>query len=90
MKASLLAALALVGSIVGATATAGVILPNTYASEYCSFRNLGVSEDEAMEAAIAASYINSGTAVQVTIDGVQYDSDVVRAMRAAAALCPGM
>ena len=90
MKASLLATLALVGSIVGVSATAGVILPNMYASEYCSFRNLGVSEDEAMTAAMDASYIDSGTTVQVTIDGVLYDADVVRAIRAAGELCPGM
>ena len=90
MKASLLATLALVGSIVGVSATAGVILPNLYAREYCSFRNLGVSEDEAMTAAMDASYVDSGTAVQVTIDGRKVDADVVRALQAANSLCPGM
>ena len=90
MKASVLAALALVGSIVGVSATAGVILPNLYASEYCSFRDLGVSEDEATTAAMDAAYISSGTSPKVTINGVQYDADVVRAVQAANSMCPGM
>ena len=89
MKASLLAALALVGSIAGVSATAGVLLPNLYAREYCSFRNLGVSEDESMTAAMDASYVE-GTAVQVTIDGRKVDADVVRALQAANTMCPGM
>ena len=72
-------------------AQAGVVLPNLYAREYCAFRNIGVSEDEAMTAAVEASYVDNGvTAVKVTIDGVRYDSDVVRALRAANELCPGL
>ena len=68
---------------------AGVILPNLYAREYCSFRSMGVSSEEAMTAATDASYVDNGeTAVKVTIDGVQYDADVVRAIRTARERCP--
>ena len=68
---------------------AGVVLPNLYAREYCSFRSLGVNQDEAITAAVEASYVDNGeTAVKVTIDGEQYDSDIVRALRAANDRCP--
>ena len=68
---------------------AGVILPYLYASEYCSFRSMGVSEDEAMTAAMNEAYLDNGeTSVKVTIDGVQYDADVVRALRAVEDQCP--
>ena len=68
---------------------AGVILPNLYAREYCSFRRMGVSVDEAMTAATNASYVDNGeTAVKVTIDGEQYDADVLRALQTARKLCP--
>ena len=66
---------------------AGVLLPNLYAREFCSMRSMGVSEDESMEVAARASYVE-GTAVQVTIGGKVYDADVVRAMRAAQERCP--
>ena len=69
---------------------AGEILPNLFAEEYCSFRAMGVSEDEAMAAAVAEAYVSTGNPPKVTIDGVQYDSDVVRAIRTAEEVCPGM
>jgi len=93
MKTTVFASIA--GLAVGLTglffvpeAKSGVILPNLYASEYCTFRSLGVNQDEAMSAAMDAAYISSGTSPQVTIDGVLYDADVVRAVRAANDRCP--
>ena len=96
MKTTVFASLA--GLAIGVTglffipeAKSGVILPNLYASEYCSLRSMGVSEDEAMTAAIRESYLDNGeTAVQVTIDGVLYDVDVVKAQRAVAERCPNL
>ena len=68
---------------------AGVLLPNLYAREYCSFRRMGVSVEESMTAATNASYVDNGeTAVKVTIGGEQYDADVVRAIRTARERCP--
>ena len=67
----------------------GVILPNLYAREFCSLRAMGVSNDEAVTAAISESYLDNGeTAPKVTINGTQYDSDVVRAYRTAKEQCP--
>ena len=67
----------------------GVILPNLYAREFCSLRSMGVSNDEAVTAAISESYLDNGeTAPKVTINGTQYDSDVVRAYRTAKETCP--
>ena len=95
MKTTVFASIA--GLAVGLTglffvpeAKSGVILPNVYATEYCSFRSLGVGEDEAITAATIAAYVNSGTSPQVTIDGVLYDADVVRAVRAANDRCPDL
>lgn len=64
-----------------------VILPNLYAREYCSLRELGVNSDEATRAAMMESTI-SGTPVKVTINGREYDHDVVKAARAVRARCP--
>lgn len=70
-------------------ATAGEILPNLYAREFCELRELGVSEDEAMRAAVEESYIDNGvTPVKVTVGGKQYGTDVVRAYRAVERRCP--
>ena len=66
---------------------AGVLLPNLYAREFCSMRSLGVSEDESMQVAMRASYVE-GEAIKITINGKVYDADVVQAMRAANDRCP--
>ena len=85
MKKLLLATLAL--TAIALPSQAGVLLPNTYAREFCSMRSIGVSEEEAMRVATQASYV-SGEAIKITIDGVQYDADVVQAMRATRERCP--
>ena len=70
-------------------AMAGQLLPNLYASEYCSMRELGVSKAEARRAAVSTAYVSSLPDLpQVTIDGEQYDADVVRAYRAVSSRCP--
>ena len=66
---------------------AGVLLPNLYAREFCSMRSMGVNEDEAVEVAMRASYVD-GEAIKVTIGGKVYDADVLQAMRAANERCP--
>jgi hypothetical protein len=68
-------------------ASAGVILPNLFANEYCGMRELGVSEDDAMKVATRESMI-SGEPVRVEFNGVMVDSDVLRALQAATELCP--
>ena len=85
MKKLLLATLAI--TAIAIPAQAGVLLPNLFAREFCSMRSMGVSEDEAMTVATRASIV-SGEAVKVTIDGEQYDADVLQALRAANERCP--
>ena len=69
--------------------TAGELLPNLYASEYCSLRDLGVSHQEANRAAISTAYLNNNVEPpKVTIGGKQYSVDVVRAVRAQETRCP--
>ena len=68
---------------------AGQILSNMYAREYCSLRALGVSKDEAMNAAFAEAYVTSlPDKPIVTIDGTQASSDLVAAARTAYERCP--
>ena len=96
MKTTVFASLA--GLAIGVTglffipeAKSGVLLPNLFASEYCSLRSMGVSEDESIVAATDAAYLDNGeTAVKVTINGAQYDVDVVKSMRAIAERCPNL
>lgn len=63
------------------------ILPNLYASEYCSLRSMGVSRAEAMAAAVDASSISQQD-MFVTIDGERYEVGVVKAARAVSERCP--
>ena len=69
--------------------SAGQLSPLLYANEYCSLRDLGVSSQEAMQAALEAAHISSlPDAPTVTIDGTRTTSDVVRSVRAAYDRCP--
>lgn len=63
------------------------ILPNLYASMYCSLRQSGVSKQEAIDAAVAESMIKERVAY-VTVNGKQIGSDVIIAAKAVRALCP--
>ena len=70
-------------------AMAGEILPNLYAKEFCELRAMGADMDSARAAAVEAAYVDNGAqSVKVTINGSQYDADVVRAFRAVNARCP--
>jgi hypothetical protein len=70
-------------------ASAGVLLPNLFAREYCTMRQSGVDNQGSQEWAVKQSYIASGTAIKVTLkDGTTMDADVVAAGNAAASLCP--
>jgi len=70
-------------------ASAGVLLPNIFAREYCTMRQSGVDNDGSTKWAVEQSYIASGTAIKVTLkDGTTMDADVVAAGNAAADLCP--
>jgi hypothetical protein len=68
---------------------AGQLLPNLYARQYCSLRDIGVNNAEARAAAIATSYVHSLPDLpKVTIGVKQYDTDVVQAFRAVQSKCP--
>ena len=64
-----------------------VLLPHTFANEYCSMRSYGVSHDEALEVAVRESAIE-GDPIKVTINGEEYDADVIKANRTALEKCP--
>ena len=87
MKSTIIATLGLLA--LALPASAGVLLPNTFAREYCAMRDSGVSNQGAMDWATERSYLDSGTAIKVTMeDGTVMDADVIAAANAAADLCP--
>lgn len=63
------------------------LLPNLYAERYCSLRQIGVSREQAIGAAVK-EYLVPGSAPQVTINGKIYDVDVVEAAAAVKRICP--
>ena len=74
---------------VAPAAMAGQLMPNLYASEFCSLRQMGVSKAEARRSAVSSAYVSSLPDLpQVTIDGSSYSADVVRAYRAVQSRCP--
>ena len=88
MKKLLISLSAFVGLCVP-SAFAGQVMPNLYAREYCSMRDMGVNKPEARRAAVHASYVSSLPDLPtVTIGGTEFDSDVVRAYRAVETKCP--
>jgi len=89
MKSLLIATAGILAAFATLPATAGVLLPNLYAREYCTMRQSGVNNDGAVNWAVERSYLASGTAIKVTMeDGREVDADVVAADKAAADLCP--
>lgn len=63
------------------------ILPNLYAEQYCRLRQIGVSRQEAINAAINENMV-PGRPSQVTIDGKLYSVDVIESAAAVERLCP--
>ena len=89
MKSLLIATAGILAAFATLPATAGVLLPNLFAREYCAMRQSGVTNDGAVEWAIERSYLASGAAIEVTReDGTKVDADVLAAGNAAADLCP--
>ena len=70
-----------------APAQAAVLLPNLYAAEYCSLRDMGVDSLGARRAATDAALIE-GTPIKVMRNGEQVDADVLQSVRATIQRCP--
>jgi translation initiation factor IF-2 len=66
---------------------AAVLLPNLFAKEYCTMRDLGLSEKDAMKVAAEAAMID-GEATKVTFNGVLVDADVLQSLEAVRNRCP--
>lgn len=68
--------------------SAGTILPNLFASRYCSLREIGANGNEALAAAVKYATISSNDWIMVNDNGVMRRSDVVESYNAIASLCP--
>ena len=87
MKSLIIATAGILAAFV--PASAGVLLPNLYAVEYCSMRSNGVGVTDSIRWATQQSYDASGVAIKVTReDGTQMDADVLAANAAAEKRCP--
>lgn len=70
------------------SASAAVLLPNTFARVYCQSRQMGMDEDSATKQAVAESIIHSQDGTPVTYGGVDTTTDVVAAYRESRLRCP--
>ena len=69
--------------------SAGQILPNLYAREYCDARSMGMSAHDSRVYAVDRAYISSGNPQTVTLsDGTTATTDVIAAVKTAARRCP--
>ena len=89
MKSSFIKAAAVVSALtaVALPASAGILLPNLYAREFCEMRAAGVDYDGASSWAVRQSMI-SGDPIRVRIGDEMYDADVIAANRAVRDRCP--
>ncbi len=86
MKSLLIATAGILATF--APVSAGVLLPNLYAVEYCSMRSNGVGVTDSIRWATRQYYVD-GDAIKVTReDGTQVDADVIAANAAAQERCP--
>ena len=89
MKSLLIATAGILAAFATLPATAGVLIPEVFAREYCAMRSGGVSNKDSVDWAVERSYLASGIAVEVTLeDGRKVDADIVAAGKAAETLCP--
>ena len=63
------------------------VLPNLYADQYCRLRRMGVSREEAIDAAVSENMV-PGSASSVTINGKIFSVDVIESVAAVERLCP--
>lgn len=78
----------LCASCAPAPAHAGTVIGEVFAKIYCSLKDAGVSEADAIAAGVSAATVPGNAWRYVTVNGKTYQSDVVLAVRLSLALCP--
>lgn len=68
-------------------ATASTVLPNLYASHYCRYRSLGISNADAMKAALQDASVGYDDWTYVQINETPVRSDHLNAVVEAQKLC---
>jgi hypothetical protein len=74
--------------LLAAPAHAQTIIPEIYASSYCSLRNIGVTRDDAIDLATKRSIDINGTSTRVNVRGRWTDSDIAEAIGMVSRSCP--
>ena len=70
------------------SASAGTILPNLFAQNYCDGMDMGLSTDDATKYAVREAYISTGNPPYVMHNGRRVQTDVLKAIRTAQKQCP--
>ena len=68
--------------------SAGTILPNLYAQNYCDGMDMGLSSEDATKYAVQEAYISTGNPPYVMHNGRRVQTDVLKAARTARERCP--
>ena len=68
--------------------SAGTILPNLFASNFCDGMDMGLSSEDATKYAVQEAYISTGNPPYVMHNGRRVQTDVLKALRTAQARCP--
>ena len=88
MIRQLLLIAALCASCAPSPVHAGTVIGEVFAKTYCSLKDSGVSEADAIAAGVSAATVPGNTWRYVTAGGKTYQSDVVLAVRLSMLLCP--
>ena len=68
--------------------SAGTILPNLYAQNFCDAMDMGLSSKDAAKYAVQEAYISTGNPLYVMHNGRRVQTDVLKEVRTAQQQCP--
>lgn len=84
--------IALVGAaalaLAGGPAQADTVLPNTLAMRYCSLRQVGASQDDALRSATRDAMVPGDQWIWVTLHGQRVQSDIAESVLTIQRQCP--
>ena len=70
------------------SASAGTILPNLFAQNFCDGMEMGLTSEDATKYAVQEAYISTGNPPYVMHNGRRVQTDVLKAIRTAQQQCP--
>ena len=86
MKSIIIAGIA--SLVLPLSASAGTILPNLFARNFCDGMEMGLTSEDATKYAVQEAYISTGNPPYVMHNGRRVQTDVLKALRTAQERCP--